>query len=212
MAWARNRRRERTRTGLAAIFGLLGILYALVFAVGRSGNNETPAASGRIELLRAADGGSAPPGAGATPVSVTGSLAITTVAGSTPNLFGGSRASRCNAGQLPGALLTEVVLLRDTRVTGVRSGLAPFQAVLERGARCWSTNPASPGCAARGSCRCGRPNPSPPRPTSSALAWPGFDPAALTVVVAAARVDAFTLVNLDGSGLEPIRRAPGERP
>lgn len=212
MAWARNRRRERTRTGLAAIFGLLGILYALVFAVGRTGNNETAAASGRIELLRATDGGGAPPPAGATAVSVTGSLAITTVAGSTPNLFGGSRTARCGAGQLPGALLTEVVLLRDIRVTGVRSGLSPFQAVLERGSAVLVDESGVPRLRCAGLMPLRPPKPVSSTPDFVGAAWPGFDPAALTAIVAVARVDAFTLVNLDGSGPEPIRRVPGERP
>jgi hypothetical protein len=212
MAWARNRRRERTRTGLAAIFGLLGILYALVFTVGRSGNGETAFASGRIELLRAADGGGAAPGAGATRMSFAGSLSITSVAGSTPNLFGGSRASRCNAGQLPGALLTEVVLLRDTRVTGVRSGLAPFQAVLERGSAVLVDESGVPRLRCAGLIPLRPPLPASSTPDFVGVAWPGFNPAALTVVVAVTRVDAFSLVNLDGSGLEPIRRAPGERP
>lgn len=212
LAFARNRRRERTRTGLAAIASLLGILYALAFAVGRSGDDRDAAgaASARIELLPAADTGGAPLGAGATPVSVAGAINITTIEGSAPNLYGGSRTPRCG---LPSeARLTEVILQRDTRVTAFRGGVAPVQAVLQAGSAILVDDYGVPRVRCGGVIPLGPARPVTSSPTYTGAAWAGFDPAALTVVVAAGRVDTFTLVNLDGPGTEPIRRRSGERP
>lgn len=256
MAWARNRRRERTRIGLAAIVGLIGILYAMVVVVVRdAGNGEAAPVAGRIELLRAADPGGAtwgatggsraptgplsiPPITAAAGTSAPASVAIAAFEGSTPNLYGGSRRSRCDVDGFAGALsqepgrdsawaraagtqdslatflgqLTEVALIRDTRVTGWRSALAPFQGILERGTAVLVDEFGVPRVRCAGLMPLSPPRPVPTAPSYAGAPWPGFDPAAVAVVVARAPVDTFTLVDLDGSGAGPIRRRPGERP
>lgn len=215
LAVARNRRRERTRTGLAAVVALLGILYALVLVVGKGGEDAaSTAAAARIELLAAETSGTSP--ATGTPAPPPSSVLVTTLSGDSPGLYGARRVSRCNLDQVVGAgqgRLTEVVLLRDIRVTAVRGGLAPVQAVLQQGTdvlvdefgvprvRCAGVIPLTPA------------RPVTAAPSYVGASWPGFDPGTLTVVVAATeRVDGFLLTNLDAPGGAPIVRKPGERP
>ena len=249
MAWVRNRRRERTRSGLAAIVALLAVLYAMVVVVRGAAGSVDAAVSSRIDLLAATDPGNAAWGGAQTPTAAPvvpppgpaaaqPPVAVTGVEGSTPGLYGGSRTARCDvqgfvaalgqspdrqaaweraagAGDGPGSFLgglTEVVLLRDERVTGWRSGLAPFQGILQRGTAVLVDAYGVPRV------RCGGLLPlSPPRPVATTpayrgLPWAGFDPAATIVVAPGRIVETFTLVDLDTAGAPAISRRPGEGP
>jgi len=97
--------------------------------------------------------------------------------------------------------LTPVLLTTDTRVTnhGYRAGEpTSFQAVLQAGTAVMVDARGVP----RVKCNCGNPL-TPPEPlvvadaTVEGARWPGYDPAGVITVRPGARVDRFTLVNVE---------------